>query len=50
VGRTCGMHGEGRGVYRVLIGIPERKRSLRRPGVCGTITLRWTLRKSGLMR
>jgi hypothetical protein len=25
------MHGEGRGVYRVLVGRPEAKRPLRRP-------------------
>jgi hypothetical protein len=26
VGGTCGTHGEGRGVYRVLVGRPEGKR------------------------
>jgi hypothetical protein len=31
VGGTCGTHGEGRGVYRVLVGRPEGKRTLRRP-------------------
>jgi hypothetical protein len=31
VGWICGMHGEGIGVYRVLVGIPEGKRPLRRP-------------------
>jgi hypothetical protein len=31
VGRTCGMHGEGRSVYRVLVGSPTGKRSLVRP-------------------
>jgi hypothetical protein len=31
VGRTCGTHGGGRGVYRVLIGMPEGKRPLGRP-------------------
>jgi hypothetical protein len=30
VGGTCGTHGEGRGVYRVLVGWPERKRPLGR--------------------
>jgi hypothetical protein len=30
VGETCGTHG-GRGVYRVLVGKPEGKRSLERP-------------------
>jgi hypothetical protein len=31
VGRTFGTHGEGRGIYRVLVGKPERKRPLGRP-------------------
>jgi hypothetical protein len=28
---TCSTHGEGRGVYRVLVGRPEGKRPLGRP-------------------
>jgi hypothetical protein len=31
VGGACGTHGEGRGVYRVLVGRPEGKRPLGRP-------------------
>jgi hypothetical protein len=31
VGGTCGTHGGGRGVYRVLVGRPEGKRLLERP-------------------
>jgi hypothetical protein len=31
VGWTCGTHGEGRCVYRVLVGRPEGKRPLGRP-------------------
>jgi hypothetical protein len=31
VGWTCGRHGEGRGVYKVLVGKPEGKRLLGRP-------------------
>jgi hypothetical protein len=31
VGGTCGTHGRGRGVYRVLIGKPEGKRPLGSP-------------------
>jgi hypothetical protein len=31
VGWTYGTHGEGRGVYRVLVGRPECKRPLGRP-------------------
>jgi hypothetical protein len=37
--------GEGRGVYRVLVGRPEGKRPLGRPRRRGRITLRWTLGK-----
>jgi hypothetical protein len=28
VGRTCGTHGEGSGVYRVVVGRSEGKRPL----------------------
>jgi hypothetical protein len=31
VGGTCGTHGEGSGVYSVLIGRPDGKRPLGRP-------------------
>jgi len=31
VGRTCGMHGEGKGVYRILVWRPEGKRPLGSP-------------------
>jgi hypothetical protein len=31
MGGTCGTHGEGRGVYRVLVGRPQGKRPLGRP-------------------
>jgi hypothetical protein len=31
VGGTCGTHGEGRGVYRILVGRLEGKRPLGRP-------------------
>jgi hypothetical protein len=31
VGWTCGTHGEGRGVYTVLVERPEGKRPLGRP-------------------
>jgi hypothetical protein len=31
VGRICGTHGGGRGVYRVLVGRPEGKRPMGRP-------------------
>jgi hypothetical protein len=41
--------GEGRSVYRFLVGKPEGKRPLGRPGICGRITLRWTLGRQGSM-
>jgi hypothetical protein len=31
IGRACGMYGEDRGVYRVLVGKPEGKRPLGSP-------------------
>jgi hypothetical protein len=31
VGGTCGTHGEGRGIYRVLVERPDEKRPLGRP-------------------
>jgi len=31
MGGACSTYGEGRGVYRVLVGKPEGKRPLRRP-------------------
>ena len=34
------MYGEGRGVYRIVVGKPERD-----PGVDGRIILRWIFRK-----
>ena len=37
--------GEKRVIYRVLVGKPEGKRPLGRPGVCGRKILRWTFRK-----
>jgi hypothetical protein len=43
LGGTCGTHGEGRDVYRVLVAKPEGKRPLEDLGVSGRITLRWTL-------
>jgi hypothetical protein len=47
VSGTCDTHGGGerRGVYMVLVGRPEGKRSLGRPRVNGKIELRWTLRR-----
>jgi hypothetical protein len=44
VGHVARM-GEGRGVYRILVGKPDGKRPLEDPGVDGRIKLRWILRK-----
>jgi hypothetical protein len=45
VGGTCSTHGEGRGVYRVLVGRPEDKRPLRRPRRRLEDTIKLDLRK-----
>jgi hypothetical protein len=42
MGETCSSDGEGRGLYRVLVGKPEGKRD---QGLDGMIILRWILRK-----
>jgi hypothetical protein len=47
-GRVARM-GEGRGVYMVLVGRPEGKRSLEDLSVCGRISLRCTLGRWGSM-
>jgi hypothetical protein len=36
--------GEGKGVYRVMVGRPHGKRPLEDLGIGGRITLRWTLK------
>jgi hypothetical protein len=45
IGRECSAYGEGRGVYRVLVGKPEGKIPLGDTGVDGRIILRWIFRK-----
>jgi hypothetical protein len=37
--------GEGRGVYRVLVGKLERRRPLGRPGADGRMIVGWIFRK-----
>jgi hypothetical protein len=37
--------GKKKGAYRVLVGKPERKILLERPGVGGMIILKWIFRK-----
>jgi hypothetical protein len=39
------MHGETRNLYKVLVGKPEGKRLIWRPGVVGRIILKLILRK-----
>jgi hypothetical protein len=48
VGRTCGTHGEGRGVYRVLVGRPEGKRQLGRPRSRWEDNIKMYLREIGI--
>jgi hypothetical protein len=48
VGETCGTHGEGRGVYRVLIGRPEVKRPLGRPRRRWEDNIKMELRETGI--
>jgi hypothetical protein len=40
MGGACSAYGEGRGVYKVLVGTPEGKRSLGRARLDGSIILR----------
>jgi hypothetical protein len=45
MGGACSADGEGRVVYRVLVGKPGGKSHLGDPGVDGRIILRWIFRK-----
>jgi len=44
MGGACSTFGERRGVYRVLVGKPNRD-NLEDPGVDGSIILRWIFRR-----
>jgi hypothetical protein len=48
VGWTCGTHGEGRGVYRVLVGTPEGRRPLGRPRRRWENNIKMDLREIGI--
>jgi hypothetical protein len=48
VGGTCGTHGEGRGVYRVLVGRPEGKKPLGRPRCRWEDYIKMDLREIGI--
>jgi hypothetical protein len=49
VGETCGTYGEGRGVYRVLVGRrPEGKRPLGRPRRRWEDSIKLDLREIGI--
>jgi hypothetical protein len=48
VGWTCGTHGEGRGVYRFLVGRPEGKRPLGRPRRTWDNNIKMDLREIGI--
>jgi hypothetical protein len=48
VGWTCGIYGEGRGVYRVLVGRPKSKRPLVRPSHRWEDNIRMDLREIGI--
>jgi hypothetical protein len=48
VGGTCGTHGDGRGVYRVLVGRTEGKRPLGRPRRRWEESIKMDLREIGI--
>jgi hypothetical protein len=48
VGWTCGTHGEGRGVYIVLVWRPEGKRPLGRPRCRWEDNIKMNLRDIGI--
>jgi hypothetical protein len=45
MGGACSMYGEGRGVYRDLVGKPEGRDHWGDPGVDGRIILEWIFKK-----
>jgi hypothetical protein len=47
MGRECSTHGEKRNAYRILVGKPEGKRSLRRPKHKREVNIKMGLREIG---
>ena len=47
---ACSTYGERRGEYKILVGRPEGKRPLGRPGMCGKAILKWILEEWDGMR
>jgi len=47
MGGACSTYGGEEGAYRVLVGTPQGKRPLGRPGIDGGIILRLIFRKLG---
>jgi hypothetical protein len=45
MGGACSSEGEGRSLYRVLVGKPEGNNQREDPDVYGKITLRWIFKK-----
>jgi hypothetical protein len=45
---TCGTHGQWRGVYRILVGRPGRKRPLGRPSRRWDDNIKMDLREIGI--
>jgi hypothetical protein len=48
VGGTCGKHGGGGGVYRILVGRPEGMRPLGRPRRRWKDNIKMDLRETGM--
>jgi hypothetical protein len=47
MGRACSTNGEKRNAYRILVGIPERKRPLERPRRRWADNIKMDLREIG---
>ena len=45
IGLVCSTYGECRGVYRVVVGNPEGKKTLLDPDVDGRVILKWMFRE-----